>query len=82
MYYAHAMPRDFMSAYRLNAHPSGLRVVILIRTLWTDFVNWKENERVFLLYYSDVLFLVVPKGAFLDSTCSNAFRAKLRAIAS
>ena len=33
-------------------------------TPWSDFIKWKEDGRLFLLYHSDVLFHMVPERAF------------------
>jgi hypothetical protein len=34
---------------------------------WTDFLKWRENERLFLLYTSDAAFMMLPKRAFKDA---------------
>jgi len=33
---------------------------------WTNFVKWKENKELFMLYHSDVLFTMIPKRFFTD----------------
>ena len=35
-------------------------------TPWADYVKWKENERLFLLYISDPFFHMIPKRLFDD----------------
>ena len=47
------------------------------RIPWSDFVRWKENERLFLLYVSDVLFQLVPKQIFPNQDAVTAFRRVL-----
>ena len=37
-----------------------------IKTKWSEIVKWKENDQLFLLYISDVMFLIFPKRAFPD----------------
>src|SRR5262245_4243834 len=34
------------------------------RIPWSDFIRWKENERLFLLYVSDVASQFIPKQMF------------------
>jgi hypothetical protein len=43
------------------------------RTAWSDYIKWRENERVFLLYLSDVMFQMLPKRAFADGERLRAF---------
>jgi hypothetical protein len=31
---------------------------------WSDYVKWKENDHLFLLYVSDPVFHIVPKRYF------------------
>jgi len=33
---------------------------------WTNFIKWKENKDLFMLYHSDILFNMVPKRCFTD----------------
>lgn len=33
---------------------------------WTDYVKWKENDKIFLLYVSDPMFHMIPKRLFSD----------------
>jgi len=33
---------------------------------WTNFVKWKENKELILLYHSDVLFSMIPVRFFTD----------------
>ena len=47
------------------------------RIPWSDFVRWKESERLFLLYVSDVLFQLVPKQIFPNQDAVTAFRRVL-----
>lgn len=34
------------------------------RTPWSDYVKWRQNEHILLLYHSDALFQMLPKRAF------------------
>lgn len=49
------------------------------KTQWSDFVQWRENEQLFRLYLSDVMFHIVPKRAFPDTEAVSAFRELLQA---
>ena len=31
---------------------------------WSDFLRWKEGKRIFLLYLSDVSFIMIPTRGF------------------
>ena len=42
---------------------------------WTDFYRWKEDQRVFLLYISDVAHIVIPKRFFHKSSDIDTFRS-------
>jgi hypothetical protein len=44
---------------------------------WSDFVRWKEDDRLFLVYLSDIAFYMVPKRAFPASSEVQGFRNKL-----
>ena len=44
---------------------------------WTDFLRWKENDAVFLLYVSDSLYHVIPKRLFEVATDIQTFRVFL-----
>ena len=44
---------------------------------WSDFTRWRENERLFLLYLSDIQFYMVPKRAFNSGVELNDFRDHL-----
>jgi hypothetical protein len=33
---------------------------------WANFTQWKENEKLLLLYHSDVMFSIIPKRVFSD----------------
>ncbi len=47
------------------------------RRPWSDFVKWKENDDLLLLYYSDVLFTVLPKRIFTDEAQITQVRTAL-----
>ncbi len=44
---------------------------------WGEFHKWREDERLLLLYLSDVLYIVIPK-RFLDEQQAAQIRALLR----
>ena len=33
---------------------------------WINFIKWKENKDLFMLYHSDVMFNMIPKRCFTD----------------
>jgi hypothetical protein len=41
---------------------------------WCHYAKCKENEKLFLLYHSDVLFEMLPKAWFQDQTQIDEFR--------
>jgi hypothetical protein len=43
-------------------------------TPWSDYVRWKEGNGVFLLYWSDVLFQIIPFRFFKDDEQMREFR--------
>jgi hypothetical protein len=52
------------------------------RTCWIDFVKWRRNDRVLLLYHSDVLFQLLPMRAFASQEQWSSFEAELARIKS
>ena len=44
------------------------------RHAWSDFVRWREGERLFVLSLSDAMFIMVPKRAFTEQQSLEAFR--------
>ena len=44
---------------------------------WSDFLRWKESEALFLIYLSDIQFLMIPKRAFGDKVEIEGFRGHL-----
>jgi len=49
------------------------------RESWSDFARWRENDQLFAIYHSDVLFRIVPKRAFPEQSAVVNFRELLRA---
>ena len=44
---------------------------------WEDYVKWKENDRLFLLYVADRLFQIIPKRTFASAADMQDFRRHL-----
>lgn len=44
------------------------------KRLWSDYVKRRENDQMFLLYHSDVMFEIFPKSWFLSLEQVEAFR--------
>ncbi len=51
------------------------------RVPWKDFIKWKENKELFLLYRSDYSFNMLPKRFFQNETEIEYVREKLQAHA-
>ena len=45
---------------------------------WSDFLKWKENDHLFLLYVSDPLFYMLPKRLFESAGDVDGLREMLR----
>lgn len=45
---------------------------------WDDYLTWKEGKSIFLLYFSDQLYQMIPKRFFSTSDDIDAFREILR----
>ncbi len=50
------------------------------RIKWSDFIKYKEDKGLILLYHSDCLFNIVPKSAFSSSQQLNDFLRHLGKI--
>lgn len=46
--------------------------------LWSDLLRWKENDRLFLVYISDAMFLILPKRTFSNPEDLISFRTLLQ----
>ena len=44
---------------------------------FTEFVKWKENKEVFLLYYNSNCFYVIPKRFFMDPQQIETIKANI-----
>ena len=40
---------------------------------WKDYLCWKENDYIILLYFSEVMFQIIPKRAFSSQEEQNRF---------
>jgi hypothetical protein len=49
-------------------------------TPWTDYLKWRENEHMFLLYHSDLMFQMLPKRAFRDAELLKSFATVVHRI--
>ncbi len=49
------------------------------RTPWENFVKWKENAELLLIYRSDVAFHMLPRRLLQDSGAGDFVREQLRA---
>lgn len=45
---------------------------------WGNFIKWKENRDILLLYHSDVLYSILPKRLFADPQQVDTIRAHLQ----
>ena len=45
---------------------------------WSDYLKWKEDKNIFLLYLSDQMFQMVPKRFFATHEDIDAFRSMVR----
>lgn len=52
------------------------------KTCWVDFVKWRRNDRVLLLYHSDLLFQLLPMRAFTSEELWASFETELARIKS
>lgn len=46
---------------------------------WTHFIKWQEGNKILMLYYSDVLCVIVPKRCFNNDEQIKYVRSRLRA---
>ena len=53
---------------------SGTNEIGQSRLAWRDFVKWKENKRLIVLYTSDVMMHIFPRRCFADQAAWDAFR--------
>ncbi|HEY0231396.1 MAG TPA: YcxB family protein, partial [Dokdonella sp.] len=51
------------------------------RTPWADYLKWRQNERLYLLYHSDLMFQMLPKRAFASAAQQQSFARHLDGIA-
>jgi hypothetical protein len=47
---------------------------------WSDFLAWKESDKLFMLYVADGLYHIVPKRFFAQAADIDNFRAMLRRL--
>jgi hypothetical protein len=44
---------------------------------WKNFIKWKENSELIMLYHSDVMYSIIPKRIFPDSQQIETFKSYL-----
>jgi hypothetical protein len=44
---------------------------------WKNFIKWKENSELIMLYHSDVMYSIIPKRIFSDSQQIETFKSYL-----
>jgi len=49
-----------------------------VGTPWSDFLRWRENEQVYLIYSNRVLFRIIPKRTFPDQASITELRRLLQ----
>lgn len=73
--------RSLQVASELDFGGQGITVTSemgLARLAWDDFVKWKENRRLIVLYTSDVMMHIYPRRCFTDEGWA-AFRQTVAA---
>ena len=45
---------------------------------WKNFIKWKENSELIMLYHSDVMYSIIPKRFFSDSQQIETFKSYLK----
>ncbi len=50
------------------------------KTPWHNYMRWRENDSVFLLYHSDALFQIIPKASFASEDALLDFKKHLEKI--
>jgi hypothetical protein len=72
-----AQRKDLRHPFTFEPDTSGLRVTSAALSgtkPWSDYLKWKEDRSVFLLYMSDRTFTIMPKRFFASPQDEQAFR--------
>jgi YcxB-like protein len=72
--------KDFHGGVTLNASEAGIESRTSLGhaiSPWSHFRKWKKGKDVFLLYFSNSMFLLIPKRFFQSDDSINEFRALL-----
>ncbi|WP_115528684.1 MULTISPECIES: YcxB family protein [Xanthomonas] len=73
----HAQQASLRYAYTFAWDESGLEITWVdgrLRRPWSDYIRYRENERVLLLYHNDRLFELFAPHWFADQAHYEAFR--------
>jgi hypothetical protein len=76
-----AQQKDLNEPYEVEVTETGLTITNAFghsQRPWSNFAKWKENQNLVLLYYSDVMYTLLPKRIFADPQQVDFVRAKLR----
>lgn len=74
--------KDIRAPFEIELTPEAFQTTSATghaRRPWTDFVTWRENQNLFVLYYADNLFAIVPKRAFAEPNAVETIRGYLQA---
>lgn len=73
--------KDLARQYAISWNDEKLTVDgedVHVGILWTDFLKWRADDRVFTLYSARILFRIIPKRAFSDQVAIADFTRLLQ----
>ena len=72
--------KELSAPFEMELDESGLKLTNefghTIRP-WANFIKWKENKALFLLYHADVMYTIIPKRLFSDPKQVDVIRTHL-----
>jgi len=77
---SYAQQREFSVPWEITVTETSLEISNNygnIKRPWSDFIKWREDDQLLLLYESDALYRVFPKRFFTNSEQLAAIRQKL-----
>jgi len=80
-----AQQKNLQQPFEIRWDDDGLRGVSergSSHTPWSDYLKWSQDDRIILLYLSDVMFQMLPKRCFGQPAQLEAFLACTRRIGS